>query len=77
MQMQRWQRFTGKAGYGGVFALRGKERPSAIDSSENPRAEQQEAEGGKGQASRIRHTLTEEVIHLHTHGLLIDLRYLI
>ena len=69
MQMQRLQRFTGKAGHGGVFTLRGKQRPSVIDSSQNPRAEQQEAEGGKGQASRIvlRHALTEEVIHLHTY----------
>lgn len=36
------------------------------DSSQKPRARQQEVQGGEGQSSRIRHALLHTVIHLHT-----------
>jgi len=38
----------------------------AYDSSSKAKGGQQEAEGGEGQASRMRHVLSDEGIHLHT-----------
>jgi len=58
-------KITRRAGYGGVFTLMGREHPSCCDSSQNPRRGQQEAEDGERQASRMRHALPVEEIHLH------------
>ena len=38
----------------------------SCDGSQKPRGGQQRAEGGEVKASRMRHALPEEVIHLHT-----------
>ena len=49
---------------GSVFTLTGREHSSASDSSLNASGGQQEAEGGETQASRMRHALPDEGIHL-------------
>ena len=66
------EKITGRAGYGGVFTLTGRQHTAVQIRGGG----QQEVEGGEGQASRMRHALPEAVIHLHTYYAIDVLAYM-
>jgi len=57
---------TGRAGYGGVFTLKGREHARVVTAAKS-RGGQQEAEGSEGQASRMRRALPDKGIHLYSY----------